>query len=442
MPVPIPDSTDCLPSADGGALPRRRRTFLIVTGLLVFGLVELIARGGLWIVGDVSRDVDLYRLADSGLAYDDRGDVPHPFVGIVLPPTGVTGPGSGDPAAKINWLGFPNETAPVQRRGPDRLLVGILGGSVARHFASLGRQRLSERLGKIPKWRGRRVEVICLAIEGFKQPQQLMAANYILSLGGEFDIVLNIDGFNELVVAEGNHEVGAFTAYPRSWRFAMSDVVANNDRLVGASRVRAIQLERQALAQELATSWLRRLAVRRLWWRVRDIGLRNEQRLAAQAPLPPDAGLQHDFRVLGPVQQFADDAELLRHLAELWEDSSRQLQHLARGEGFLYLHCLQPNVHCPNAKPLSAAEHVALSPGTERQGRMVRSGYPLLREAGGRLSLQGEHFRDLTYVFADVADTLYLDTCHLNQQGNDRLAERIADEILAILRPMSSGSPP
>ncbi|MGV2341075.1 MAG UNVERIFIED_CONTAM: hypothetical protein LVR18_46165 [Planctomycetaceae bacterium] len=54
-----------------------------------------------------------------------------------------------------------------------------------------------------------------LALPGYKQPQQLMALNYVLSLGGEFDAVLNIDGFNDgaLSILE-NAQPKASIAYP------------------------------------------------------------------------------------------------------------------------------------------------------------------------------------------------------------------------------------
>ena len=39
---------------------------------------------------------------------------------------------------------------------------------------------------------------------GYKQPQQLMAYNYLLSLGAEFDAVINIDGYNVITTANGD----------------------------------------------------------------------------------------------------------------------------------------------------------------------------------------------------------------------------------------------
>jgi hypothetical protein len=222
---------------------RRRRGFLLLTALMVAGLVELIARGGLFLIGGPDWHAEQTRLADSGLELQDRGEFEHPYVGITLAPTD---PGRlpADPTAVINSLGFPHATEPVQRRSEDKFVIAIAGGSVARQFATLGRARLIERLTASEPLRGRDIQVICLAIEGFKQPQQLMAVNYVLSLGGEFDAVVNLDGFNELVVADGNREVEASVVYPRSWRFATTRNQPE-EASTGAARVRQLRDERQ-----------------------------------------------------------------------------------------------------------------------------------------------------------------------------------------------------
>jgi hypothetical protein len=142
---------------------------------------------------------------------------------------------------------------------------------------------------------------------------------------------------------------------------------------------------------------------------------------------------QRDFRILGPAERFHDDEELLSRLVDLWADSSRQLQHLALGEQFIYLHCLQPCAAVPGSKPLTATEIQVLDSVPARLTDVVRAGYPLLRAAAADLQAHREHFRDLTDVFRDETQTLFLDPCHLTQRGNELLADRIVTELLAVL---------
>jgi hypothetical protein len=62
----------------------------------------------------------------------------------------------------------------------------------------------------------------------------------------------------------------------------------------------------------------------------------------------------------------------------------------------------------------------------------VVAGYPLLRTAGARLGAAGVEFTDLTRVFSGVEAPVYRDTCcHLNLEGNTRLADAVADRIAA-----------
>ena len=101
-------------------------------------------------------------------------------------------------------------------------------GAVARHFSMSGSKdeayfqdkKLTELdiLEKILLLRfpNNRFKVYNAAIPGGKQPQQLFLLNYLLLLGYEFDIVINIDGYNEVVfpLAE-NLPNGLWPHYPR-----------------------------------------------------------------------------------------------------------------------------------------------------------------------------------------------------------------------------------
>ena len=90
---------------------------------------------------------------------------------------------------------------------------------------------------------------------------------------------------------------------------------------------------------------------------------------------------------------------------------------------------VQPNQYLNGSKPLSPEEKaVAFEPGAAStfgpSMERVRDAVPELRANGVRIF-------DLTGIFADVKETLYIDDCcHLNQRGNELLAEAMID-ILA-----------
>ena len=419
--------------------PSRRRAFIWLTVVLVLVTLELIARLGLLLVGHSRWEQEQARIAEEGLALEDSGELLHPYAGIALPPTPPGAEAAADPRGVVNSLGFPHATPPVQKRGPDKFVIGIVGGSVARQLATYGGQVLIRSLSSAPPLQGRRVELVCLAIEGFKQPQQHQIVSYVLSLGGEFDAIVNLDGYNELIVAAGNQEVGANTAYPRSWRFHARPSKPSA-MTTGALRVQMIRHERQRIATAARTSLLRYSAVRQLIWRIQDLQLQNEQRLAAQMPVSTAGPDARSFQVLGPEETFASDEARLQHLIDLWENSSRQLQHLARGERFVYVHCLQPSLLLPGMVERTDDRNQPITPSPQKDRDLLRNGYPRLREAGDRLLQNGESFVDLTNVFADVTQQVFVDACHLNQHGYDLLAERIATEVLAAFSQSASAA--
>ncbi len=97
-------------------------------------------------------------------------------------------------------------------------MVAVLGGSVASYFAVNGTRRLEADLAGSPRFADQHFVFVNLALGGYKEPQQLMTMAYLMTLGAQFDLVLNIDGFNEVALHElenaGHH---IFPAFPRSW---------------------------------------------------------------------------------------------------------------------------------------------------------------------------------------------------------------------------------
>ena len=95
--------------------------------------------------------------------------------------------------------------------------MAVFGGSVADQLVKTGGDVLSETLEERGPFRGRRIEVINLALGGYKQPQQLLVLATLLALGAQFDAVVNLDGFNEIDGAKDNLQDGVNPFYPYTW---------------------------------------------------------------------------------------------------------------------------------------------------------------------------------------------------------------------------------
>ena len=113
----------------------------------------------------------------------DPGTIRHPFYGY-----------SGrSPSIPLNAM-------PPRLRPEDTVVIALLGGSVANQVQPFLREALSRWFAaqNLPQ----QPLVIDLTLGGGKQPQQALMIANILLLGGEFDLVVNLDGFNELSMSQ------------------------------------------------------------------------------------------------------------------------------------------------------------------------------------------------------------------------------------------------
>lgn len=338
----------------------------------------------------------------------------HPYLGFVFDPEMQNG---------INALGF---RGPDPRQvAPDAVVVGVFGGSVAMGLPS---ERLGEVLGE-GRFAGREVEVVNLGMRGFKQPQQLLALAWLLSLGARFDVVVNLDGFNEIVLPElENQKAGVHPAYPRRWQL-YAHAVLDEATVAPMARIGEFQASGrrwQALAEHPV--WGRSrfvLVLAEIMLRRRVLEIRGlEQELSRRL------GSAGAYRVSGPPYEGGTGA-LRAELTRLWVEGSRQMARLSEANGIEYYHFLQPNQYVGGSKALSRLE---LSEAYGRPGYLYRelaeAGYPELIRAGEELARDGLPFADLTQVFRGEPGDIYVDACcHFNRRGYEYVIEAIAARI-------------
>ena len=323
----------------------------------------------------------------------------HPFYGST----------AGSPRDALNKM-------PPRQRQEDTVVVGLLGGSVAADVKPYLEVALERWFAA--KELPRRPAVFDLALGGSKQPTQTMIVTNTLLLGGEFDLIVNLDGFNELNSgALRNIRPELFPGRARRNRIGAE--------LLLAGRLRALRGEQGRRAAAGATSPLRGsalfgLANRYQQERIAAEIIRLNQQLATPAAeaSPQESERRQQRNARGQQDR---QAVALQESARLWYRSSVMLARLSAVAGADYYHFLQPNQYVPASKPLSAWEReFAWTAGAQSH---VARAYPRLQAAGRDLPSQGVNYFDLTGIFADRPETLYRDTCcHLNERGNELLA--------------------
>jgi hypothetical protein len=305
----------------------------------------------------------------------------------------------------------------------------MLGGSVSAIMTTVSPQVFTAAVQADPRFEGIRVRMSNHARGGFKQPQQVNELIFLLSLGYRPSAVINIDGFNDVALAQDNIEKGIHPFYPSHSHWlhvtglASSDVVAvEHLEAMRTARRRVVRLSEFGVQFGLWRSSVLGTIVQR--------GLRRGLREAFEAQSAYEERMvvwTEDRGVSGPP--FDNDENALAIAVEGWAQSSLCIQAICNARGIPYLHVLQPTLHDEGAKPVTAQE-IEDGEGKLAWVAGVRAGYPLLRARGEKLRAEGVNFVDASRLFADVHETLYYDICHFGKSGNDTLARFVAASFL------------
>jgi len=430
-----------------GAARLSRRKRLAFSAIILFALyilAELIAvcahrlhygRWYTWSSAAIQR-----RTAAATFAPDSIPDFPpgavHPYVGYVAGDD--WNPENPDFTYPFLWDdeftnkppdGFRSRRPVVQRRSPEKIIVGVFGGSVADIYHRQGVHITLQKLREHPKYRAKEFVVVCLADGGYKQPQQLMALNYVLAQKGQFDIIINIDGFNEVALhAAENGKEGVFPIYPRAWYFKVGQV-RDRELLSLFGRKALAEQDIRGTANLFSHAPVSHSPLCHLLWRAWSRRLEN--RLRSVITAIENYQTEPSYLSTGPNIHPATEVDLYVRLVETWEESSKQIQSICTANDIHYFHFLQPNQYDEGSKPLNDVERKNAFLEDYRYRPGVQRGYPLLKVAGKRLLSFGEHFVDLTDIFKSTQETIYADTCcHFNERGNEIIAIRIAESIL------------
>ena len=112
-------------------------------------------------------------------------------------------------------LGLSKETE--KNKQPSTYRALLVGGSQANINTMILENELNKHFKKYKNLGFNKAEVFGAAIGGGKQPMQLQTANALLGMGYEFNSIININGWNEIMLATlENKQAGIPPIYPRS----------------------------------------------------------------------------------------------------------------------------------------------------------------------------------------------------------------------------------
>ena len=364
----------------------------------------------------------------------------HPYFGYIQKPSPDFRPGF-----KYNNYGFISPyDYPYTKTNNNQVIIGVLGGSVASNYSIYEVQNkiLEKKLQQLPQFKGKELIIISLATGGYKQPQQLITLNYLLSLGQKFDLVINIDGFNEVALANINNQNGLDFVMPSSSHVQALTGLANNSLSTPALKtLLRIKDNKPKIKDALETLKDCTLAscnaVVSLY--VEDL-VKNYRRDVArferyrQKPTEDDNTAESViyFYMQDPI---LTDAELFPKIANHWAKSSILIHEILKENNIPYFHILQPNQYYPTQRVFSEAEKkVAFSQDSPYQDA-VKKGYPFLLKEVNELKANQINFFNGVSILDDTKELAYIDNCcHYQKIGENILSNFVADSVVNVLK--------
>ena len=347
----------------------------------------------------------------------------HPYIGFVRKPLNAK-------ERSIMTHGFPHSGTGVLFPQDDTVYrIGIFGGSVAHQFYAAGGKTLRDLLRDHPTINSRTIRLQSMAAGSYKQPQQVMALNYLLSQGAHFDMIITLDGLNEVAISpnELRHR-HTHPSFPAGWRwrtesFADPELTLEIGQLLYMKDLHAKHRE------QIQTSPLYKSATMRV---IAHLRLQNLQQSIANLQDNLDSYEQVDnAHLFASSYDDRGDDMLMEDITETWKQSTFNMHSIAKARGIPSIHFLQPNQYVEGSKPLSREEKRIAFVEDHRFRHSVMHGYPLIEKKGAELAENHDvAFVSLSMIFAKEKRTLYYDDCcHFNALGNEIMAEKIAAEI-------------
>ena len=335
---------------------------------------------------------------------------------------------------RTNNFGFASpHDYPFRKARGDQFLVGVFGGSVGVWFCQIGAPRLVDALKRHAFFRDKDIVPLCFAHEGYKQPQEAVVLAYFLSLGQPFDLVVNIDGFNDVALGSLNSERGLDFSMPSVQHLEPLINLVNQSALTPEKleTLAAIFRDRRLLLDLADRIRVNRLAsinfvLDRYYAAVLDRYVNGLGRFSTLPSNPTD----NAFVQVAPPLHGRPAASLHADIAAAWKDASILMRDMLAERNALYFHFLQPNQYFSTRRFSAAEAAVALNEASPFK-KSVEAGYGAIVEAGAALREKNVRFFDATRVFDREPAHVYMDDCcHYTQAGNYVLADFIAASIL------------
>ena len=362
----------------------------------------------------------------------------HPFFGFIQNPSPDFRPGF-----KINNYGFISPyDYPFKKFKKNQFVIGIFGGSVASDFSIFQVQNkiLPEYLKQVPGLQDKEFVILSFATGGYKQPQQLLILNYFLALGQELDLVVNIDGFNEVALSNLNNKNQINLAMPSIQHISPLTSLANNSLSVKAMQATIrIKENKTRINEGLESLQHCSLAACDALTSVYVQNLVNNYRKDIIAFEKERSKKQKDDEesviYINKNKSILEDSAAFEQMSWNWAKSSIFMHKILSASNVPYFHVLQPNQYYQTKRVFGEAEkRIAFNKDTP-YAKAVELGYPAILGKFPNLQKNNINILNGVKVFDKTKDAVYVDSCcHYNKAGEVIFSNYVGSSILESLR--------
>ena len=367
----------------------------------------------------------------------------HPFFGYVLKQGSFANEELG---IRVNNYGLVSMyDYPFVKSNKNQFIIGVFGGSVANDFAvnsisngSIGDQGFIQNLKQIPQLKEKEIIILCFASGGYKQPQQLLMLNYFISIGQEFDLVINIDGFNEVALSHQNNQKRIDLSLPSIQHILPLTQLASDDLSVMAAIVQISELKNnlstgikklESCKLAFCHGW-RSLQVKGLLNRYQTEIIKYDEQIARNSS---KIDRSNSLVYLNKMSEVLEDKVAFEKVAKNWYESSLTMSQILADRNILYFHFVQPNQYHPTERIYSPEEKIFIIED-HSYAVGVRKGYPVLLSKINSLQEAKVNIFNTVNIFDEEKEIVYRDACcHYNMVGQTILERYVANSIKTIM---------
>lgn len=373
----------------------------------------------------------------------------HPFFGYVMKQGAFSNKKYN---LKVNKSGFYTPLQyPFAKTSKNQFIIGIFGGSVANNLAvdEYESTMLSRKLKTYPEFANKEIILLNFANGGYKQPQQLLILNYFLAVGQEFDMVVNIDGFNEVALSNLNNKSQLDLGMPSVQHVqALTDLANDNLSPEAMAAIVKINENKKQLRTTIAQLQTCRLAlcnavisiqVRLLLKDYQQEIIKYDKQVKESKTDPKNSGTVY----IPKSDTVLDDTDAFTKMVSMWYDSSVMMNQILSIRKIPYFHFIQPNQYYQTKRIFPKKEKAFAISKDSPYMEGVTKGYPLLLSKVDDLQKAGVNVFNGVNILDNTNEIVYKDSCcHYNLVGQELFANYISSSIIKVSRNAAATSTP